>query len=82
MAKKNDGRVNEVRRIFQKLYPNATSNEVAVFYHWLEDNGPTLLPTGRNGDSFLQLKLELQGLWGRRAAPVKLVRPKRARREA
>ena len=26
MAKKNDGRVNEVRRIFQKLYPNATSN--------------------------------------------------------
>ena len=82
MAKTNNVRVNEVRRIFQKLYPNATSSEVDAFYHWLEDNGPALLPTGRNVDAYQQLRSELQGLWGKRAVPVKLVRLKRPRRVA
>jgi|SoiMethySBSTD1v2_1073268.scaffolds.fasta_scaffold430898_2 hypothetical protein len=60
-------RVSEVRRMFQKLYPNATPNEVTTFYIWLEENGPDLLPPGNNGDSYQELKSELEGLWGNKA---------------
>jgi hypothetical protein len=65
MAKRralDTGRVNEVRRIFQKLYPNATFGEVSAFYTWLEENGRDLLPDA--GDQFQQLQSDLQGLWG------------------
>jgi hypothetical protein len=54
-------RRNEVRRLFQKLYPNATTNEVATFYSWLEQNNRDLLPPGP--DPYLPLKSELEGLW-------------------
>jgi len=60
-------RINELRRIFQKLYPNATLADISTFYLWLQDNHRDLLPQPRQGDSYQQLSAELQGLWGRQA---------------
>jgi hypothetical protein len=63
MTKKSDqARTNEVRRIFQKLYPHATPHDVAVFHGWLEQNGRDLLIDPSRGDSYQQLKSDLQGL--------------------
>ena len=53
--------------MFEELYPNATPNEVTVFYNWLEANSPDLLPDEKDGDSYQQLKEELAGLWENRA---------------
>jgi hypothetical protein len=56
-------RVNDLRRTFQKLYPNATANEVMVFHGWLMENHRDLLPPPVDGDTFQQLREELRGLW-------------------
>ena len=63
----DSARINELRRIFQKLYPNATPAEISTFYLWLQDNHRDLLPQPKDGDSYRQLSAELQGLWGRQA---------------
>lgn len=67
MASTRDtARRNEVRRLFQTIYPNATATEVLTFFEWLEANSPDLLPPDRNGDRYHLLKSELDGLWGHR----------------
>ena len=67
MSNKQDlARRNEVRRVFQTIYPNATAAEVLTFYAWLEENSADLLPSSSQGDQYQQLKSELQGLFGDR----------------
>jgi len=56
-------RISELRRIFQKLYPNATRAEISTFFLWLQDNSPDLLPPPTDGDSYPQLSSELEGLF-------------------
>jgi hypothetical protein len=86
MAKKKRedlARVNDLRRTFQKLYPNATANEVMVFHEWLHENHRDLLPPPVGGDSFQQLRAELAGLWdkpqvaGRNVASGKKSKPRK-----
>jgi hypothetical protein len=70
MASTRDtARRNEVRRLFQTIYPNATSAEILTFFEWLEANSPDLLPPDQ-GNQFQLLKSDLEGLWGHRQ-PVK-----------
>jgi hypothetical protein len=77
-------RRNEVRRLFQTIYPNGTAAEVLTFFAWLEANSPDLLPPDRDGNQYQLLKSELEGLWEHRP-PVKQVRssrrPARTRRQ-
>ena len=86
MASTRDtARRNEVRRLFQTIYPNATAAEVLTFYAWLEANSADLLPSDQNGDQFQLLKAELEGLWGQRPAAKpkgKARRPSGPRRQA
>jgi hypothetical protein len=86
MASTRDtARRNEVRRLFQTIYPNATAAEVLTFFAWLEANSPDLLPPDQKGDQFQLLKSELEGLWGHRQPvkqKVKARRPAGARRQS
>jgi hypothetical protein len=67
MASTRDtARRNEVRRIFQTIYPNATAADVPTFFSWLEANSPDLLPANQKDDQYQLLKAELEGLWGER----------------
>ena len=59
-------RRNEVRRLFQTIYPNATAAEILTFFAWLEANSPDLLPPDQQGNQFHLLKSDLEGLWGHR----------------
>jgi hypothetical protein len=77
-SKRDIGRRNEVRRIFQTIYPNGTAAEVLLFYAWLEENGPDLLPPVDQGDQFQRLKADLEGLWSNRPT----VSQKRASRKS
>ena len=66
MASTRDtARRNEVRRLFQTIYPNATAAEILTFFEWLEANSPDLLPPDQ-GNQFQLLKSDLEGLWGQR----------------
>jgi hypothetical protein len=80
---RNTARRNEVRRLFQTIYPNATATEVLTFFEWLEANSPDLLPPDQNGDQYQLLKSDLEGLWGQRPVVQKRAsrRPGRARRQ-
>ena len=85
MASTRDtARRNEVRRLFQTIYPNGTAVEVLTFFAWLEANSPDLLPPDHHGDQFQLLKSDLEGLLGQRP-PVKQKatsrRPARTRRQ-
>ena len=85
MASTRDtARRNEVRRLFQTIYPNATATEILTFFEWLDANSPDLLPPDRNGNQFQLLKSDLEGLWGQRPVQQKRSsrRPARARRES
>jgi hypothetical protein len=71
MANTRDtARRNEVRRLFQTIYPNATAAEILTFFEWLDANSPDLLPSDHQGNQFQLLKSDLEGLWGHRQ-PVK-----------
>jgi len=67
MANTRDtARRNEVRRLFQTIYPNATAAEVLTFFAWLEANSADLLPPDDQGNQFQLLKSDLEGLFGHR----------------
>ena len=69
MANTRDtARRNEVRRLFQTIYPNATAAEILTFFAWLEANSPDLLPPDDKGNQFQLLKSDLEGLFGHRPA--------------
>ena len=71
MASTRDtARRNEVRRLFQTIYPNATAAEILTFFEWLEANSPDMLPPDDQGNQFQLLKSDLEGLFGHRP-PVK-----------
>jgi hypothetical protein len=72
-------RTNELRRIFQKLYPNATRAEISTFYLWLQDNHRDLLPESKDGDSYQQLSAELAGLWDKKGPAAAATKSKRKR---
>jgi hypothetical protein len=67
-------RRNEVRRLFQTIYPNGTAADVLTFFAWLEANGPDLLPPDGQGNQFHLLKSDLEGLLAQRQ-PIKQKRP-------
>ena len=85
MASTRDtARRNEVRRLFQTIYPNATAAEILTFFEWLEANSPDLLPPDDQGNQFQLLKSDLEGLWGQRQpvkAKGKAGRPTKTRRQ-
>ena len=77
MASTRDtARRNEVRRLFQTIYPNATAVEVLTFFAWLEANSPDLLPPDNQGNQFQLLKSDVEGLFGHRR-PVQQKRASR-----
>ena len=83
MASTRDtGRRNEVRRIFQTIYPNGTTADVLAFFAWLEANSPDLLPPDQ-GNQFQLLKSDLEGLFGHRPVAQKRTsrRPAGTRRQ-
>ena len=83
MASTRDtARRNEVRRLFQTIYPNATAAEILTFFEWLEANSPDLLPPDNQGNQFQLLKSDVEGLFGvRRPAQQKRTAGRRARNE-
>jgi hypothetical protein len=57
-------RIRMVRELWQERYPEGerTGHHVLLFNGWLEQNRPELL-NRRHGDSYQQLKSDLNGLW-------------------
>jgi len=53
-----------VRQLFQARPANEhTENGVLLFFGWLKQNHPALLPQGKQGDPYQHLKSDLQGLY-------------------
>jgi hypothetical protein len=53
-----------VRQLFEaRLDKEHTEDGVLKFYEWLRDRHPDLLQKPRRGDPYLQLKLDLAGIW-------------------
>lgn len=57
-------RVARVRQLFLAL-PTEEHSETGVllFFHWLEQHHPELLPKTKPGDPYRHLKADLQGLY-------------------
>jgi hypothetical protein len=68
MATRKDSeavRVAQVRRLWQALYPprERIFTKVLIFYGWLQEHRPELLPRPRGkGDPYQHLKADLKGL--------------------
>jgi hypothetical protein len=67
MLSKNDTeavRRARVRQLFES-FQNSDRSETGVlkFYYWLQDQYPHLLPPAHVGDAYLQLKVDLSGLY-------------------
>lgn len=53
----------QVRQLFRAGSYELTGNGVLVFFGWLHENRPKLLPSVKHGDPYQSLKAELSGLW-------------------
>jgi len=57
-------RQEHVRQLFLARCPaNRTANDVLNFFLWLKQRGPDLLPRGKHGDIYEQLRHDLDGLY-------------------
>jgi hypothetical protein len=67
MPPKNDSealRVARVRQLFGVRSPKErTENGVLLFFGWLQQHHPELLPKGKQGDPYQHLKSDLKGLY-------------------
>ena len=61
----NATRVRMARTLFQEQHKSPrTGHDVLVFYGWLEQNRPDLVPRPKSGSGPYQaLKSDLSGLW-------------------
>lgn len=60
---KQKDRRQKIRELWlQRPEKKRTSNDLLIFYSWVERNWPELLTPG-SGDPYLQLKSVLSGLW-------------------
>jgi hypothetical protein len=56
-------RVARVRQLFQTRHPGqSTGTDVLIFFGWLQNHNPDLLPKGKQGDPYQHLKMDLAGL--------------------
>jgi hypothetical protein len=55
-------RCNRVRQLFLARSAPRIANQVLIFYGWLEQNHPELLPK-KQGDPYQHLKVNLHGLY-------------------
>ena len=58
--------VAQVRQLFVAHHSDPakrTATSVLIFYGWLEQHRPELLPQGKHGDPFQHVRLDLSGLF-------------------
>ena len=53
----------QVRQLFMAGSYSRTGTGVLLFFGWLLQKRPELLPSGKHGDPYQTLKGELSGLW-------------------
>src|SRR5215831_444377 len=61
-----DVRVAQVRQLFVAHHSDPakrTATSALIFYGWLEQHRPELLPQGNHGDPFQHVRLDLSGLF-------------------
>src|SRR6516225_9952419 len=59
-------RVAQVRQLFVAHHPDPTkrtATSVLIFYGWLEQHRPELLPQGKHDDPFQHVRSDLSGLF-------------------
>jgi hypothetical protein len=56
-------RRERVRQLFTERHPQPTGNDVLIFYGWLHENFPDLLPKKRGDSAHQHLKVDLHGLY-------------------
>jgi len=59
-------RVAQVRQLFVAHHPDSTkrtATSVLIFYGWLEQHRPELLPEGKHADPFQHVRSDLGGLF-------------------
>jgi len=59
-------RVAQVRQLFVAHHPDPTkrtATSVLIFYGWLEQHRPELLPQGKYDDPFQHMRSDLSGLF-------------------
>jgi hypothetical protein len=53
-----------VRQLFTARHPEgATAHDIFLFFGWLHQHHPNLLPKGKHHDRYLDLKADLDGLY-------------------
>ena len=53
-----------VRQLFTACHPEeATEDDVFDFFGWLQQHYPNLLPKGKHGDLYQDLRADLDGLY-------------------
>jgi hypothetical protein len=61
-VKQKDRRAKLRELWLERPEENRTTNDLLLFYNWVERNWPELLTSG-HGDPYQQLKSVLSGLW-------------------
>ena len=57
-------RRTRVRQLFTARHPEeATEDEVFLFFRWLQQRHPEMLPKRNHGDSYQDLRADLDGLY-------------------